>query len=260
MGAVASSAIGIAGGLFSMNQSAKAQKQAYDQSMAVIQNNYNQQMGFASPYMQAGRQGLPGARALQNIAMAQVGKNDPFLQAEHQQNMQSLARNQQYNMDIGNLNFMSKGNLGAGIGNQIRARNDYTNNLNAENLNYGRSQQAFKQQNFGLANNLTNNLVQLGQFGTGMASNATNQFTQSQLGAIGMQAQGAQDNAGALGAMFGQVAGLGLDQFRAQSMNGGMNGTVGGGMGFGNLDLGQTWYKSKKDKNYLDMINKAGTY
>lgn len=208
----AAGAVGLAGGIFSNNASQRAQNQYADQIMKLAKKQMQFYNNLSAPYRQNIGSSIADQSQLQNIAMGKVGQQDPYLKAGLQQNLQDLNRNRDYTNSLANLNFNSVGNKGAGIGMQIRANEAYVQGKNQANIGYGMAQNAYKQQNFNQANALTNQQVQLGQYGTSIASQAGQGFN-TMAEAYGIKNQGLQDNYGGLAGMFGQVAGYGLDKW-----------------------------------------------
>ncbi len=160
MGGATGAVLGAAGSLFGAKQAANAQQRAA-QSMQQL----------SAPYLAEAQLALPRLRALAEAYYApRVGKDSPWLRAEHEGNLSALQRANTQQLAEVQHTYAGRGNLGRARGERLRLADQLLQTLNREHLRYGEAQESYRDTTAAEYQEIPSALAGLGRTGMATAS------------------------------------------------------------------------------------------
>jgi hypothetical protein len=234
-------AMGAVGSFFSGRQQKKAADRYANSIISAAEKNAAAVEGLAEDYQGLNEFAFPQLKnVIQNEYAPMVGKDDPYLEAAHGENIRDIGREKEKATAESDFYWGATGNKGRGRGERLRIARNATEATNEENIGYGERQ---REQRIGSAGRFTNALSMLadiGRTGTSLAADAAGIRSQGATAAAGVKNQGSQDFYGDLGELGGTLVGDwlgGRDQKRMFDMIGTSKAPAGDGVDIGNLNI-----------------------
>ncbi len=168
--------LGAASSLYGSSQAARAQKRSAEMMMEM-----------ARPYLEQAEYALPQLRKLaQNYYAPRVGKDSPWLRAEHLESMAGLQRANAQGLAEIQHTYASHGNMGRARGERLRLANQLVRTSSRENLSYGQAQESYRDNTANQYQAILAQLAGMGKTGLdaaetalGMQNTATSSYWQT---------------------------------------------------------------------------------
>lgn len=186
LGSLGGSLLGLGSTLFGGNEAEKAAKARAEVVERAARYQSEQLRALAQPYMEQMNYAMPAFRNLITTSyVSQVGKDNPYLAAGHQADLNSIHRQESSGLANASRYWGLAGNLSRGRGEALRIAQNATEAANAENLGYGKSQMDYRNQASDRFANALSALSRMASPGLGLMTDAA-----------GVQASGITNAAG----------------------------------------------------------------
>lgn len=179
------SGLGFLSSVFGGASAKKQQDALIRQMMLMQQNNLSHQMSLASPYLQAGQQGLRLTKNFVNQMNEERFKENQYITQARNIGLQDI--NRQVAQSRNSTNYAFGNNQGRARGEANRIARQGIQSRNQINYDWARQTEADRMNKTQMYLNGMSMLNQAGYTGTNIMSNAYNNYTQNATNILGMQ-------------------------------------------------------------------------